>query len=136
MSKNIKEQIVRLIDIENNTILDKDGNTKPFEPKNAYLLPQEDGTHERWVTDDNGVISKQAGSGGSLDQDNIPKVVTVTLEDLGMTSSNTEEEINQALVDYINGLNLTIGEKELYFFQIVTNTIKKTYLIKDQGKVS
>ena len=65
MSKNIKEQIVRLIDIENNTILDKDGNTKPFEPKNAYLLPQEDGTHERWVTDDNGRISKQKGGGDS-----------------------------------------------------------------------
>ena len=67
-------------------------------------------------------------------QENIPKLVTLTLVDLGMTSSNTEEEINQALADYINGLNLTIGEKELYFFQVATDTIKKTYLIKDQGK--
>lgn len=55
---------------------------------------------------------------GSLDQENIPRVISITLEDLGMTSSNTEAEINQALADYINGLNLTIGEKELYFFQV------------------
>lgn len=50
--------------------------------------------------------------------DNIPRVVNLTLTDLGMTPSNTEEEINQALADYINGLNLTVGEKELYFFQV------------------
>lgn len=117
MSK-LKEQIIKSINLQNGTFIDKDSTVQPFQPRNAYLLPKEDGTHERWVTDDNGVISKQAGSGSSLDQDNIPKVVTLTLEDLGMTSSNTGEEINQALADYINGLNLTIDEKELYFFQV------------------
>ena len=133
MSK-LKEQIIKSIDLQNGTFIDKDSNVQPFQPRNAYLLPKEEGTHERWVTDDNGAISKQAGSGSSLDQDNIPRLITLTLDDLGMTSSNTEAEINQALADYINGLELTIGEKDLYFFQVVTDTIKKTYLIKDQGK--
>ena len=88
------------------------------DPCTAYLLDNGDGTHDRYVSDENGNISKQAGGGSSLDQDNIPKVVNITLTDLGMTSENTEEEINQALADYINGLNLTIEEKELYFFQV------------------
>ena len=83
-------------------------------PCTAYLLDNGDGTHDRYVSDEDGNLSKQS----SIDQENIPKLITLTLEDLGMTSSNTEEEINQALVDYINGLNLTIGEKELYFFQV------------------
>lgn len=98
MSKNIKEQIVHLIDIENNTILDKDGNTKPFEPKNAYLLPQEDGTHERWVTDDNGVISKQAGSGGSSNEiDPIFSAspsATITNSDISNWNSKLSAEID------------------------------------------
>ena len=88
------------------------------DPCTAYLLDNGDGTHDRYVSDENGNISKQAGGGSSLDQDNIPKVVNITLTDLGMTSENTEAEINQALANYINGLNLTIDEKELYFFQV------------------
>ena len=88
------------------------------DPCTAYLLDNGDGTHDRYVSDENGNISKQAGGGSSLDQDNIPKVVNITLTDLGMTSENTEAEINQALSNYINGLNLTVGEKELYFFQV------------------
>ena len=80
------------------------------------------------------ILFKLGGGPGAGGAENIPKLISLTLEDLGMTSENTEEEINQALSNYINRSNLTIGEKELYFFQIVTDTIKKTYLIKDQGK--
>ena len=64
MSK-IKEQIIKSIDLQNQSFVDKDDVTQSFEPKNAYLLPNEDGTHERYVTDDNNVISKQE-DGGNL----------------------------------------------------------------------
>ena len=61
----IEQKIIKSVDLQNGTFIDKDNTVQPFQPRNAYLLPQEDGTHERWVTDDNGVISKQAGSGSS-----------------------------------------------------------------------
>ena len=48
------------------------------------------------------ILFKLGGSSGNGGAENIPKLVTLTLEDLEMTSSKTEEEINQALVDYIN----------------------------------
>ena len=88
-------------------------------PCTAYLLDNRDGTHDRYVSDEDGNLSKQSSNNSNgIDQENIPKLVNITLEDLGMTSENTEEEINQALSNYINGLNLTIDEKELYFFQV------------------
>ena len=97
MSKNINEQIVHLINIQNNTILDKDGNTKPFEPKNAYLLAQGDGTHERWVTDDNGVISKQAGSGGSSNEIDpiFSASPSATITNSDITNWNKQSDWNQ-----------------------------------------
>ena len=100
MSKNIKEQIVRSIDIENNTILDKDGNTKPFEPKNAYLLPREAGTHERWVTDDNGVISKQKGGGDSYGIQSI-----IEGDNINIDNSDTENPVISASFTPTDTLN-------------------------------
>ena len=47
MSK-LKEQIIKSIDLQNETFIDKDSTVQPFQPRNAYLLPKEDGTHERW----------------------------------------------------------------------------------------
>lgn len=88
-------------------------------PCTAYLLDNGDGTHDRYVSDEDRNLSKQSSNNSNgIDQENIPKLISLTLEDLGMTSENTEEEINQALSNYINGLNLTVGEKELYFFQV------------------
>lgn len=37
----------------------KDGVTLDVEPRCAYLVPNTDGTHERYVSDDNSVLSKQ-----------------------------------------------------------------------------
>lgn len=37
----------------------KDGITLDVEPRCAYLVPNTDGTHERYVSDDNSVLSKQ-----------------------------------------------------------------------------
>ena len=75
MSK-LKEQIIKSIDLQNETFIDKDSTVQPFQPRNAYLLPKEDGTHERWVTDDNGAISKQGGSGS------INQLIEVTYNEL------------------------------------------------------
>jgi hypothetical protein len=75
MSK-LKEQIIKSVDLQNGTFIDKDNTVQPFQPRNAYLLPQEDGTHERRVTDDNGAISKQAGSGS------INQLIEVTYDQL------------------------------------------------------
>lgn len=57
----IKEQIVKSIDFINNTFIDKDGVTKPFEPDNAYLLKNGVATHDRYVTDHLSNISLQNG---------------------------------------------------------------------------
>ena len=99
MSK-LKEQIIKSIDLQNGTFIDKDSTVQPFQPRNAYLLPQEDGTHERWVTDDNGVISKQVGSGS------INQLIEVTYDELVdlkkyfFISKRSELPINR-LYDYL-----------------------------------
>jgi len=59
------------------------------------------------VIGENGVI---------FNQDNVPKVVNITLTDIGMTSQDTDVDIENALATYILSLNLTIAETELYFF--------------------
>ena len=92
MSK-LKEQIIKSIDLQNGTFIDKDSNVQPFQPRNAYLLPKEDGTHERWVTDDNGVISKQVGSG----------LIEVTYNELILLRDNNQliSGQNYLLTDYM-----------------------------------
>lgn len=96
MSK-LKEQIIKSVDLQNGTFIDKDNTVQPFQPRNAYLLPQEDGTHERWVTDDNGVISKQAGSGSS---NPLIEVTYAELVNLKNTSSLVKGQ-NYLLTDYM-----------------------------------
>ena len=97
MSK-LKEQIIKSIDLQNGTFIDKDSTVQPFQPRNAYLLPKKDGTHERWVTDDNGVISKQAGSGGSSNEiDPIFSAspsATITNSDISNWNSKLSAEID------------------------------------------
>ena len=96
MSK-LKEQIIKSINLQNGTFIDKDSTVQPFQPRNAYLLPKEDGTHERWVTDDNGAISKQAGSGS------INQLIEVTYSEL-LNLKNTSLLVkgqNYLLTDYM-----------------------------------
>ena len=114
MSK-LKEQIIKSIDLQNGTFIDKDNTVQPFQPRNAYLLPKEDGTHERWVTDDNGVISKQAGS-GSINQ--LIEVTYDELVDLKNTSS------------LVKGQNYLLTDYETTYIQPVTNVNKSSGVIE------
>ena len=100
MSK-LKEQIIKSIDLQNETFIDKDSTVQPFQPRNAYLLPKEDGTHERWVTDDNGVISKQVGgiktiqAGGNITIDNTdPKNPIISSTGGGSLTDTLESVVN------------------------------------------
>ena len=66
------------------------------DPCTAYLLDNGDGTHDRYVSDEDGNLSKQSSNNSNgIDQENIPKLISLTLEDLEMTFKNTEKEINQ-----------------------------------------
>ena len=73
-----------------------------------------------------------------FNQDNIPKVryINILLEE--------GEELNNEVVkatkvkDAINALNLTIQEREIYYFLVTfvkdTATTFETYIVKDKGK--
>ena len=55
----IREIIVRQLDLENRTYMDSAGFVYNIEPSTAYLLLNSDRTHERYVADDKGVVSRQ-----------------------------------------------------------------------------
>lgn len=87
-------------------------------PVNFKVVDAETSTYKTisFVFDSvNGARRLELG-GGSLDQDNIFKVMNITLEDLGLAQDSTEEQIKQALANHIEGLQ--IEQKELYLFQI------------------
>ena len=66
------------------------------------------------------IINVTVGScGPSGDTQNIPKLIEVSLTDLGVLETDTEEVIKQALATYILGLNLNIGKDEIYFFKLI-----------------
>ena len=114
MSK-LKEQIIKSIDLQNETFIDKDSTVQPFQPRNAYLLPKEDGTHERWVTDDNGAISKQGGSGS------INQLIEVTHNEL-VNLKNTSS--------LVKGQNYLLTDYETTYTQPVTNVSKSSGVIE------
>ena len=60
-----------------------------------------------------------SATGGGSDQNNIPVVHTFTLDDIGATGEETQEELEQLIADYINGLNLVIAEDEIHYFQLI-----------------
>ena len=105
MSK-LKEQIIRSIDLQNQTFVDKDGATQSFEPKNAYLLLNENGTHERYVTDDNNVISLQKNVSSVTSQDYV-----------------TNSTLTSILSNYVTNTNLTVN----YYTKTQSDT---RYIIK------
>jgi hypothetical protein len=84
-----------------------------------YTLPSSQAANAGDVlsNDGAGVLSWVAGGGGGGGaQDNIMRVVQVTLAEIGMTISDTDEDIKQALANYIEGS--VIPEDEIWYFQI------------------
>ena len=60
-----------------------------------------------------------SGGGGTIDQDNIPNFIDVTMSDIGAEESDTEDEIKQKLANWIlQNPNIEIGEKELIYFDL------------------
>lgn len=59
MSK-FKEIIIQYVNVFDNTYVDLSGNTQPVQPLDIYLVPNEDKSHDRYVVDNEGVISKQS----------------------------------------------------------------------------
>ncbi|PZU13417.1 MAG: hypothetical protein DI622_14240 [Chryseobacterium sp.] len=55
-----KEIIIQYVNVFDNTYVDLSGNTQPVQPLDIYLVPNEDLSHDRYVVDNTGVISKQS----------------------------------------------------------------------------
>jgi hypothetical protein len=55
-----KEIIIQYVNVFDNTYVDLSGNTQPVQPLDIYLVPNEDLSHDRYVVDNDGVISKQS----------------------------------------------------------------------------
>ena len=55
-----KEIIIQYVNVFDNTYVDLSGNTQPVQPLDIYLVPNEDKSHDRYVVDNTGVISKQS----------------------------------------------------------------------------
>ncbi|WP_426475617.1 hypothetical protein [Chryseobacterium balustinum] len=68
------EKIIQSINLANSTYLDSDGATQSFQPLEIYLVPKGEGdtTHERYVVDNSGIISKGAGGGNFIPMEGIP----------------------------------------------------------------
>jgi hypothetical protein len=54
----------------------------------------------------------------SLDQDNLPIKIDLTLADLGLTEIGTDEEMNTALKAYFTANNLTVDQKQIPHIRI------------------
>ncbi|WP_343664356.1 hypothetical protein [Chryseobacterium mucoviscidosis] len=55
-----REIIVKSINIAEGNYTNNQDEIKSFEPLEIYLVPRKEGSHERFVTDNNGIISKQS----------------------------------------------------------------------------
>ncbi|MDR6548548.1 hypothetical protein J2810_004638 [Chryseobacterium rhizosphaerae] len=55
-----REIIIKSIDVPNGTYTNIANEVKNITPLDIYLVPKENGQHERFVADDNGLVSKQA----------------------------------------------------------------------------
>ncbi|GAA5092666.1 hypothetical protein GCM10023210_21940 [Chryseobacterium ginsengisoli] len=55
-----REIIVKSINLEESNYINSQDEIKTFEPLNIYLVPKKGGSHERFVTDSEGIISKQS----------------------------------------------------------------------------
>lgn len=66
----------------------------------------------------NPVISSTGGGGSVTDQDNIPVFVTTTLAQIGSSEEDTDLERKQKFVNWILAQEFTIGEKEIWYFQL------------------
>lgn len=83
-----REIIIKSIDLQNRSYLNIADETKNITALDIYLVPKEGGEHERYVVDNNGLISKQSGGGGKLlplsdsdgVQDNVSPYVSVNID--------------------------------------------------------
>lgn len=55
-----REIIVKSINTEAGNYTNIDDETKSFKPLDIYLVPKQDGSHDRYVADEEGVVSKQS----------------------------------------------------------------------------
>lgn len=55
-----REIIIKSINIAEGNYTNNQDEIKSFEPLEIYLVPRKEGSHERFVTDNNGIISKQS----------------------------------------------------------------------------
>lgn len=58
--QKFKEIITQYVDVLDKTYRDSSGDTQPIQPLDIYLVPNEDLSHDRYVVDNNGVVSKQS----------------------------------------------------------------------------
>lgn len=74
----IREIIVSKIDIERNQVVLTTGEVRAIEPEKSYLIANEDGTHEKYVTDSGGTISKQGKDLKNYVTLNTPEEITAS----------------------------------------------------------
>lgn len=74
----IREIIVSKIDTKRNQVVLTTGEVRAIEPEKSYLIANEDGTHEKYVTDSGGTISKQGKDLKNYVTLNTPEEITAS----------------------------------------------------------
>jgi len=102
-----REIIVKSINTEAGNYTNIDDEIKSIKPLDIYLVPKQDSSHERYVTDEEGVISKQGSGGISAD----------TFNDVVLKGNSTTK--NEIILSSKNGRSAAVGFNELthgYYF--------------------
>lgn len=74
----IREIIVSKIDTKRNQVVLTTGEVRAIEPEKSYLIANGDGTHEKYVTDSGGTISKQGKDLKNYVTLNTPEEITAS----------------------------------------------------------
>lgn len=112
-----REIIVKSINTEAGNYTNIDDETKSFKPLDIYLVPKQDGSHDRYVTDEEGIVSKQSSEGSSVGTLN-EVLVKGNSTDKHLVLNGSILEYNQNLVSHRFGGNPssnTIGAKSVIY---------------------
>ncbi|MNU12445.1 hypothetical protein D3C71_04690 [compost metagenome] len=98
-----REIIVKSINTEAGNYTNIHDETKSFKPLDIYLVPKQDGSHDRYVVDEEGVISKQDSGGISAD----------TFNDVVLKGNSTTK--NEIILASNKGRSAAIGFNEVTY---------------------
>lgn len=129
------EKIIQSINLANSTYLDSDGATQSFQPLEIYLVPKGEGdtTHERYVVDNSGIISKGAGGGNSIPMEGVNNTQSVTgpivVGNTTIASPPSIPTDHRTIIN--NGINYVRGVSGIYADTAYTNNVN--FSVNDSG---